>query len=183
MNHLISIFAFSLFLLSSSLSSAQYHRHHQHGTATTRHCQTDYDHRAHYYHSRSHFHYCPGGAHEHHGHGHVHRGKRYPTNHDPVVEQIQQRLVQLGLYDHGHHQTDGIYGPETAEAIRRYQTRNDLPVTGTINDELLKSMGISSPAYGDATQAGKPAAAPAISVPPGYKVVTNADGSLSVVPE
>ena len=129
------------------------HYHHTHGQATSRHCQTDYDHRPHYYHSGTHYHYCPGGAHFHGG-GHSHGGNRYAAAYDPVVVEIQRVLQKGGYYDHDHHQTDGIYGPETAQAIRSYQTANGLEVTGRINSQLLTAMGITAPNYGGAVRVG-----------------------------
>ena len=36
---------------------------------------------------------------------------------------------------------DGIVGPKTRSAIASYQTRNNLVVTGIINQELIESLG------------------------------------------
>ncbi len=147
--HLTSIcVAVAAFLALAPTSQAQ-HRHQQHGQATSRHCQTDYDHRPHYYHSGTHYHYCPGGAH-YHGGGHSHGGRRYARNYDPLVVDVQRVLEREGHYAHAHHQADGIYGPETADAIRSYQRTKGLPITGQMDEALFAAMGITVPGYGAA---------------------------------
>jgi len=166
--HLISyFFVVATFLMLAPSSQAQ-HRHHQHGQATSRHCQTDYDHRPHYYHSGTHYHYCPGGAH-YHGGGHSHGGRRYASNYDPLVVDVQRVLQREGHYAHAHHQTDGIYGPETADAIRSYQRTKGLPITGQMDAALFAAMGITAPIYGPA---GQNAAAPSNPTTPSPLVPT-----------
>jgi peptidoglycan hydrolase-like protein with peptidoglycan-binding domain len=53
----------------------------------------------------------------------------------------------------------GEKSAETTAAIRRYQIRNGLKVTGEINDETLRSLGSSSNAVAAASQAGARSAA------------------------
>ncbi|MCB9964428.1 MAG: SEL1-like repeat protein [Rhodospirillales bacterium] len=54
-----------------------------------------------------------------------------------LVAQIQDALMSYGLYPGP---IDGDNGPLTADAIRLYQARNDIPVTGTPSEELLVHM-------------------------------------------
>lgn len=185
---LLGFVALSLLATPSALRAQYYHQHHQHGPATTRHCQIDYDHSPHYYHSGGHYHYCPGGAHRHHGH--IHGGVHRHANYDPIVADIQRTLQRLGYYAHAHHQADGIYGPETAAAIRAFQRSKGLPETGVIDPALLQAMGITAPSYvqPSSVQPVQPSpsptnpVSPAPSAPPGYKLVPIASPT-PVVPD
>jgi peptidoglycan hydrolase-like protein with peptidoglycan-binding domain len=66
---------------------------------------------------------------------------------DQLTQAVQQRLKEQGFY---YGPVDGQSGEETAAAIRRYQIRFGLRVTGQLNDETLRSLGLngrsSSPA-------------------------------------
>jgi peptidoglycan hydrolase-like protein with peptidoglycan-binding domain len=53
---------------------------------------------------------------------------------------VQKELTQLGYY-HGH--VDGLIGPQIEGAIRWFQSVNKLPVTGQIDDSILKALRIS----------------------------------------
>ncbi|HCX11500.1 MAG TPA: hypothetical protein DHU81_14410, partial [Hyphomonas sp.] len=53
------------------------------------------------------------------------------------VRATQQALTVLG-YNIGS--ADGALGPDTATAIRDYQTAQSLNVTGTITPELIESL-------------------------------------------
>lgn len=55
----------------------------------------------------------------------------------PLVYSIQQSLTRLG-YNPGP--VDGVYGPDTADAISRYQDANRLPVDGRPSPQLLNLM-------------------------------------------
>ena len=48
------------------------------------------------------------------------------------VRELQEYLRTVALLDNNHRElaVDGIFGPETAEAVRMYQQANNLPVTG-----------------------------------------------------
>jgi peptidoglycan hydrolase-like protein with peptidoglycan-binding domain len=59
---------------------------------------------------------------------------------DDLTRAIQQRLKDQGFY---YGEVDGQPGEETSAAIRRYQIRYGLRVTGQVNDETLHSMGMS----------------------------------------
>jgi cell wall-associated NlpC family hydrolase len=81
------------------------------------------------------------------------------------VEHLQQLLQQLGL-DPGT--IDGQFGPNTAEAVRRYQEHCGLAADGVVTDELLAWMeqsvkdwngggGEPDPGYGQQPETGYPA--------------------------
>ena len=59
---------------------------------------------------------------------------------DDLTRAIQQRLKDQGFY---YGEVDGQGGDETSAAIRRYQIRHGLKVTGQLNDETLHSLGVS----------------------------------------
>jgi peptidoglycan hydrolase-like protein with peptidoglycan-binding domain len=59
---------------------------------------------------------------------------------DDLTRAIQQRLKDQGFY---YGEVDGQGGDETSAAIRRYQIRYGLRVTGQLNDETLHSLGLS----------------------------------------
>lgn len=56
---------------------------------------------------------------------------------DPLVQSVQSQLKDKGFY---YGAVDGLTGPETTAAIRRYQIRNGLEVTGTLTEETLRSL-------------------------------------------
>jgi peptidoglycan hydrolase-like protein with peptidoglycan-binding domain len=62
---------------------------------------------------------------------------------DDLTRELQQRLKDQGFY---YGDVDGQPGDETSAAIRRYQIRYGLKVTGQVNDETLRSLGLSASA-------------------------------------
>ncbi|MEW5734962.1 MAG: TRAP transporter substrate-binding protein DctP [Thermodesulfobacteriota bacterium] len=56
-----------------------------------------------------------------------------------AIAKVQQRLKDLGYYNLA---VDGITGPRTFWGIRRFQKDKGLQVTGKIDAELLKALGI-----------------------------------------
>jgi len=58
---------------------------------------------------------------------------------DTIVA-VQQELSRLGYY---HGPIDGVIGPQTARAVRRFQSVDQLSVTGQIDGLTLKALGIS----------------------------------------
>ena len=60
---------------------------------------------------------------------------------DDLTRAIQQRLKDQGFY---YGEVNGQGGDETSAAIRRYQIRHGLKVTGQLNDETLHALGVSS---------------------------------------
>ena len=63
-----------------------------------------------------------------------------PASYDS--ERIQ--TIQQNLQDEGYQlSADGVWGPQTAQAIRRFQQQNDLDVTGTLNSETLAALDVN----------------------------------------
>jgi len=60
---------------------------------------------------------------------------------DQLVESVQQALKDDGFY---YGEVNGDMNANLTAAIRRYQIRNGLQVTGELNDETLRSLGIKS---------------------------------------
>jgi len=56
-----------------------------------------------------------------------------------LVRQVQQELAAQGFYKGV---VDGVWGSQTAAAIRRFQIANDLKVTGKINRQTLNALGL-----------------------------------------
>lgn len=80
---------------------------------------------------------------------------------DPLIENAQQALKDQGFY---YGEITGNKDADTSAAIRRYQIRNGLQITGELNDETIKSLGVSASGGGavvKATPAAPSANAPA----------------------
>src|SRR5213595_757186 len=60
---------------------------------------------------------------------------------DQTIQSVQQALTDQGFY---YGNVTGEKSAETTAAIRRYQIRNGLQVTGEINPETLRSLNVSS---------------------------------------
>jgi hypothetical protein len=58
---------------------------------------------------------------------------------EPLIQHTQQRLIALG-YDPGS--TDGVWGPKTEAALRKFQEDNSLPVTGRLDPTTLAKLGL-----------------------------------------
>src|SRR3982750_4398230 len=80
---------------------------------------------------------------------------------DPAIENVQQALKEQGFY---YGELTGQKDADTTAAIRRYQIRNGLQITGDLNDETVKSLGVSS--SGGAVAKAVPTAAPQITRQP-----------------
>lgn len=75
---------------------------------------------------------------------------------DQTIRSLQQTLKNQGFY---YGAVTGDKNAETTAAIRRYQIRNGLQVTGEINEETSRSVNSSSNSVASASQpASKPAA-------------------------
>jgi peptidoglycan hydrolase-like protein with peptidoglycan-binding domain len=75
---------------------------------------------------------------------------------DEAIRLLQQTLKQQGFY---YGKVTGEKSVETTAAIRRYQIRNGLKVTGEINDETTRSLNASSNSIAAVSQPSpKPAA-------------------------
>lgn len=60
---------------------------------------------------------------------------------DPATASVQKKLKGMGYYSG---EVDGTYGSRTAAAIRRYQIAKNLQVTGRLNPQTRKSLGLST---------------------------------------
>jgi peptidoglycan hydrolase-like protein with peptidoglycan-binding domain len=81
---------------------------------------------------------------------------------DQAIRSLQQTLKDRGFY---YGAITGDKSAETTAAIRRYQIRNGLKVTGDINEETLRS--VNSDAVASASQpVSKPATIQPNSIPP-----------------
>src|SRR5579883_2267049 len=58
-----------------------------------------------------------------------------PTNQQ--VREAQQKLKDLGLYQG---RVDGLYGRQTIAAVDKFQSDNNLPRTGALNDETQQRL-------------------------------------------
>ena len=56
-----------------------------------------------------------------------------------AVVKVQKRLIELG-YDLPQYGADGEYGPETAEAVRRFQRDRDITVDGIVGPETYEEL-------------------------------------------
>lgn len=72
---------------------------------------------------------------------------------DDTTRRAQQALRDGGFY---YGPVDGTSGDETTQAVRRYQIRNGLAVSGQLNAETLRSLGINAPPPPDATGPRQP---------------------------
>ncbi|HZE13555.1 MAG TPA: peptidoglycan-binding domain-containing protein [Chthoniobacterales bacterium] len=82
---------------------------------------------------------------------------------DSAIESAQQKLKDEGFY---YGELNGKKDADTTAAIRRYQIRNGLQITGELNAETLRSLGLASkPA---STPATHPAHTPGPTPPPGF---------------
>src|SRR5207237_3808120 len=85
------------------------------------------------------------------------------TRADQLVERVQQALKGQGFY---YGEVTGEMNANVTAAIRRYQIRNGLQVSGELNSETLHSLGVDSSALArPATKAVSPS--PAAPVEPG----------------
>src|SRR6187399_2101061 len=73
---------------------------------------------------------------------------------DDQLRDVQTELKSQGFY---YGEATGQMNADTAAAIRRYQIRNGLEVTGTLNKEALSALGIGGKSKAPAPQ---PAPAP-----------------------
>src|ERR1051325_6329808 len=72
---------------------------------------------------------------------------------DELTKRVQTELKDLGFY---YSEIRGVTSAETVAAIRRYQIRNGLEVTGTLTKGTLEALGLG----GGKEPAPSPAPAP-----------------------
>ena len=73
---------------------------------------------------------------------------------DQTVQSVQQALKDQGFY---YGEVTGDKSSETTAAVRRYQIRNGLQVTGETNPETLRSLSINSNSVASSQSTSKPA--------------------------
>jgi peptidoglycan hydrolase-like protein with peptidoglycan-binding domain len=71
---------------------------------------------------------------------------------DQTIQSVQQALKDQGFY---YGEATGDKSAETTAAIRRYQIRNGLQVSGEINPETLRSLNLSSKSASSSQGASK----------------------------
>src|SRR5215470_7632484 len=81
---------------------------------------------------------------------------------DQTTQSVQQALKDQGFY---YGNVTGDKGAETTAAIRRYQIRNGLQVSGDINPEILRSLNLNANSASLPQPASKPAGTQSNSVP------------------
>jgi len=65
-----------------------------------------------------------------------------PINEGMTVYELQDRLSALG-YKPGT--VDGVLGPRTVDALKKFQGDKNLPVTGTITAETIRALRVAKP--------------------------------------
>jgi peptidoglycan hydrolase-like protein with peptidoglycan-binding domain len=95
---------------------------------------------------------------------------------DPAIRSLQQTLKDQGFY---YGAVTGDKSPEMTAAIRRYQIRNGLEVTGELNEETLRSLKSSS---NSVTAASRPSPKPVVTQPNSVRPDANALVSQSSPP-
>lgn len=80
----------------------------------------------------------------------------------PAINKSEVRSVQQNLKDNGYYNgnVDGLMGPQTRDAIRKYQKAESLPVTGRLDSPTAAKLGVKetesqNPEKQDLKQAGK----------------------------
>ena len=71
---------------------------------------------------------------------------------DPAVEKAQQALKDEGFY---YGEITGQKDNDTSAAIRRYQIRNGLKVTGDLNEETTKALAAGSSTSSEPVEIGR----------------------------
>lgn len=66
----------------------------------------------------------------------------------PQVKQAQQELQSAGLYNG---KVDGIDGPETRQAVKSFQQKNNLPQTGKLDQQTMAALQSGSSSSGSST--------------------------------
>jgi len=82
---------------------------------------------------------------------------------DEVTAEVQQALKDQGFY---YGQINGEKNADTTAAIRRYQIRNGLKITGELDDDTLKALRSVSPRPSPPAVANAPATTPVTAASP-----------------
>lgn len=90
------------------------------------------------------------------------------------TERMDVRNTQQSLMDKGFSPgpIDGVHGPRTSAAIRDFQTKEGLMVTGQLNDETTARLsgGVRTGSDATAPAATSPAASPSTATPPSAQI-------------
>lgn len=93
----------------------------------------------------------------------------------PVVE-VQQALAAAGVYDAAN--TDGVFGPQTADAVAEFQRRASLPATGAVDEATAAGLGLTVAEPAPASRVATASSVPApMSTPPETSDVAVASGT------
>lgn len=82
---------------------------------------------------------------------------------DELTRSVQNTLKEQGFF---YGEATGVSGPETAAAVKRYQIRNGLEVTGTLTKETLEALGLAGETPAPAPAPVEPVEKPAPPVEP-----------------
>jgi N-acetylmuramoyl-L-alanine amidase len=74
-----------------------------------------------------------------------------------AVRTLQQRLAQWGYYQGS---VDGVFGAQTSQAVRLFQTKNGLPVDGVVGAATWQALGVDSGAASGDSASSVPAGTP-----------------------
>ncbi len=90
---------------------------------------------------------------------------RPPPVSSGMVKQVQSALQQQGMY---RGNVDGVWGPETQNAVANYQQAHGLPSTGELNSPTLASLNLAADGTTSAMTPAPMATAPApmVAAPP-----------------
>jgi peptidoglycan hydrolase-like protein with peptidoglycan-binding domain len=91
---------------------------------------------------------------------------------DQTIQSVQQALKDQGFY---YGSVTGEKNAETTAAVRRYQIRNGLQVTGEVNSEILQSLNLSGKST--AVASSQPSSKPAVT----QSNSSRPDGNASIV--
>jgi peptidoglycan hydrolase-like protein with peptidoglycan-binding domain len=98
---------------------------------------------------------------------------------DQLVESVQQALKDEGFY---YGEVNGDMNANVTAAIRRYQIRNGLQVSGELNDETLRSLGIKSSSSSSRSKTKHASPTPATAAVPPSDETESASPAPSVQP-
>ena len=65
-----------------------------------------------------------------------------------IVKEVQRELTKRGFFPGG---ADGVYGPQTADAVRLFQAKSGLVADGEVGPATFKALKIPVPAFAKKT--------------------------------